>query len=377
MKLAMLTQDFPPDIGGIQTYSFELAKRLASFCDDFVVIAPGNAQDAKEDKTLEFDVLRINCKSTLLGFKSVRKGLVLLKKRGITNVFHTQWQTMYFSKVGKSREVVKNVFCAVHGRELFFNPFGSYPILGTWYKNHMISSLNKVDLFLPVSRFTADKLKEINQRNAQIEVVGNGTDPSIFYPKNVGELKHSLGVSDRRILMTVSRLVKRKGIDTCIEAVDKIKDRIPEIVYLIVGDGPDVNRLKQMVSNRNLQNYVRFVGRVDSTVDYYNLADVFLMPSRSILPDVEGFGITFLEANACGVPVIGSNSGGIPDAIEHGKTGYLIKEDDVDTLVEYIGDLINSPSMASKMGMDGRKRVEDAFNWDVAAKKIYTLMKNL
>ncbi len=210
-------------------------------------------------------------------------------------------------------------------------------------------------------------------------VFNNGTDPNIFYPKDVRNLKQKLGLGKNKILLTITRLVRRKGIDRVIKALSNVVEKHPDLVYMIVGDGPEKEYLNGLVSQNKLEKYVYFRGKVPYSElnDYYNLCDVFVMPSRTIEPDVEGFGIVFLEAGACSKPVIGTFSGGIPDAIAHGKTGLLVEETDINQLSEAILRLFDDEELAARLGKEGRKRILEKSNWDVIAEKMFLKISEL
>jgi len=143
------------------------------------------------------------------------------------------------------------------------------------------------------------------------------------------------------------------------------------------GSGPDSFRLKRLCDTLNLQDHVKFLGRIpeEELPYYYSLADVFVMPAKSDPPDVEGFGIVFLEANACKTPVIGSKSGGIPDAIVDGETGLLVDENDAEQLAMAIWKLITNDELSHQMGEAGRKRILSEINWDTSAQKILAVMR--
>jgi phosphatidylinositol alpha-1,6-mannosyltransferase len=141
------------------------------------------------------------------------------------------------------------------------------------------------------------------------------------------------------------------------------------VQYVIVGSGPDEERLRQIVDHHGLHDAVHFAGRVpwDDLLLYYNAADVFVMPSREDPPDVEGFGLVFLEANACGTPVIGANAGGVPDAIVDGTTGYLVPPADPAALADALASVLTHPEQARAMGRAGRYRAATVASWGAVA----------
>lgn len=178
--------------------------------------------------------------------------------------------------------------------------------------------------------------------------------------------RQKLGLNDEKILLTTSRLVIRKGIDTVLHAMPIIMKKFSNIKYLVVGDGPDKEKLIDLSKKLGIDNKVRFCGFVSEEIkkDCYLASDVYVMPSKfGDLGEVEGFGISFLEANAHGLPVIGSNVGGITDAVENGKNGFLVDPDDPNQLAEKVINLLNDPLRCQQMAESGKERIRKQFNW--------------
>jgi phosphatidylinositol alpha-1,6-mannosyltransferase len=254
---------------------------------------------------------------------------------------------------------VNHIYLAAHARELLFNPFREGSVIGKGYSWYRKRILKYVDYFFPVSTYTADLLEEKGVDPYKIDVVINGTDPDLFYPKEEVDLRRELKLEGKKVLLTITRLVSRKGIDTVLASLPSVIEKYPDIIYLVVGDGDYKEALKDIVDRYNLGNYVRFTGKIPhkNLISYYNLCDVFVMPSKTELPDVEGFGLVFLEANACGKPVIGSKSGGIPSAIKHKETGLLVEEQNPEELKNAIFTLLDNPEFSKELGKKGRERV--------------------
>lgn len=375
MRLLLVTQDFPPNTGGIETYSYELSKRFVESVEKFAVLAPSNTDSKLLDQSLPYSVYRIPVKNSLLPLAAPFPVMYFAMKNKFDTVFHAQWQTAGASIISKKFGYPKNIFVAAHARELLISPF--YGNSG-WFSQKLHDKRKKmfakIDGFFPVSNYTASLLHQEGVPKEKTHVVGNGTDPEVFKPKDIRSLANELNVQNKKVILSICRLVPRKGLDLVVKAVGKIVDRRKDIVYLVGGTGPDEDRLKTLVADLGLRNYVKFVGRVpdDKMASYYSLGDVFVMPASSEPPDVEGFGIVFLEANACGTAVIGSKTGGIPDAIVHGETGFLIQENNLDELVSYLEELLNNEELANKMGTKGREKILQKATWDHVSKSILT-----
>lgn len=152
----------------------------------------------------------------------------------------------------------------------------------------------------------------------------------------------------------------------------------PNSCYIIVGSGPQEKYLKQLAADLDIKSFIKFVGSVShkNLVNYYNACNVFVLPSKTEPPDIEGFGLVFLEANACSKPVIGTFSGGIPTAVVDGETGILVEENDTEALATGINKLFSKSDLATKMGKNGRRRVLNEANWDTASAQLLQAMKN-
>ncbi|HKJ31749.1 MAG TPA: glycosyltransferase family 4 protein [Balneolales bacterium] len=376
MRLLLISQDFPPDIGGIQTYCYELATRFTKYNEDFSVVVPNKKTADEIDIGLPYTVHRVKSSNAMLPYTAVPVIRSLTRKGKFDTTFHAQWQTVL--GVLKSRENgdVKKIFAAAHGRELLFNPFRNDSYIGKKYVKYRRWLLSKVDHFFAVSHYTANLLIHEGVAKERISVMPNGTNPNEFYPTSVDKLRTDLHLDQQPIIMTITRLVPRKGVDIGIKAIKKVVQTHPEVQYMIVGDGEHMPELKSLVDELKLNKNVTFLGKVPHKYvnSYYNLGVIFIMTPRTEPLNIEGFGIVYLEANACGKPVIGSRSGGIPDAIVDGETGLLVNEENPDQLAAAIIKLLEDKKLANDMGERGRKRIINETNWDIIAEKIHKIM---
>lgn len=226
------------------------------------------------------------------------------------------------------------------------------------------------DLALAVSRYTRDRVAEFGVDPDRIEVVPCGVDPVRFQPRDGALFRRELGLQGLPVVLTLARLVRRKGHDLAIRALAEVRRRIPNATYLVAGNGESsyLESLRSLARQCGVEDAVRFLGRVeeDDLSGIYSASDVYVMTSRSSpsTGNFEGFGITYLEANACALPVIGSDTGGVADAILDGETGYLIPAEDVPTLTDRLLRLLGDPVLARRMGERGRARVLRDLTWD-------------
>ncbi|MDA2932747.1 glycosyltransferase family 4 protein [Acidobacteria bacterium AH-259-D05] len=230
--------------------------------------------------------------------------------------------------------------------------------------------LGNAEIVFAPSDFTRNQLKHWPIKNDRLLKLPLGVDATYFTPQQAStELVSQLGIRGRPTILTVARLVERKGHDMVLLALPKVLKDIPHAVYLIVGDGPERARLEKLAHKLGLTSHVRFVGQVPDTLPYYRLCDVFIMVSRSIPQkgDFEGFGLVFLEANACGKPVIGGQAGGVPDAIKDEQTGLLVNPQSPHEIASALIRLMSNRSFAAQLGANGLAWVTRKRSWDQSA----------
>ena len=217
------------------------------------------------------------------------------------------------------------------------------------------------------SQFTATELANLSFPEEKIKIIY--PCPKITpekYPvsqSRLDQLSKDLSLSNRKVLLTVGRLVERKGHDTVLKLLPQLSKSVPEIVYLVVGDGPYQKKLVKLVSQFSLQDKVKFIGQVkdEDLSYYYRLADLFVMPTRDIAGDIEGFGIVYLEAASFGLPVVAVASGGSAEAVIDGQTGLLSETGDVSDLIAKINLLLSDKNLYQQMSEAATRRVKDNF----------------
>jgi phosphatidylinositol alpha-1,6-mannosyltransferase len=211
-----------------------------------------------------------------------------------------------------------------------------------------------------------------------LSVIPNGCDPEGLRSAAAGagpdDLRRRLGLEGARVVMSVSRLVPKNGLDRLLEALPALRTRFPEAVVVLVGDGEERARLERLADSRGVRANVRFVGAVapEEVGRYLLAADVFVRPSLT-----EGLGSAFLEAMACGLPVVGSRAGGIPDFLVDGETGLFCDPDRPDTIAAAIARLLGDPDLAARLGRSGHALVRDRYRWDAVAERIGALYDRL
>lgn len=245
-------------------------------------------------------------------------------------------------------------------------------------------SLRQASRVLAVSRYTATLVEKLGVATERITILHPGCDVQAFRPREPrSDLCERLLGAVRRgpVILSVGNLVERKGQDMVIRALPRLRARVSDLQYLIVGDGPYRGELERLATEVGVREHVKFAGRVpnDELPDIYAMCDVFALPSRERLDscDVEGFGIVFLEANASGKPVVAGRSGGIGDAVVDGTTGLLVEPSDPDDIADAIHTLLANPELATRIAEQGRERVVREFGWEAVGGRLREVLREV
>lgn len=251
--------------------------------------------------------------------------------------------------------------CYVHGEELNIAS-GSREL--RWMTRSTFSSASTI---IANSQNTAALLRdEWNVCDGQLRVLHPGVDIARFRPVDRDpDVRKALGWNDRPVILTVGRLQKRKGHDQLIRAMPQLLEKFPNLLYSIVGDGPERHDLGQLVNQLNLTNSIDFRGESSDAemLQCYQQCDLFALPNRTVDGDFEGFGMVLLEAQSCGTPVIAGKSGGTGEAMRHDETGVRVNCDSVDELAHAIGRLLVNENLRRGMCSAGRQWAVDNFGW--------------
>ncbi len=341
--------DFKPLLGGIANYGHELAVQFSK-CARVHVVCRKLPGVEEFDRNLPYTVTRIRTPYSGLGsYPLFAHAMRPIIQRDPPDVIFC---LMWFPDAAACRLAMTPMaipyFVAAHGTEVFDDysslERGVKTVLLKRLRGRVLRGASRV---FPVSRYTRRAvLAEAPAHPERVVTVNNGVNAGIFQttplPASVESKYRSPG---EKILLTVTRLYPYKGVDRMLESLPAISRAIPGIKYLVVGEGPDLPRLQELTARLGLDSTVRFLGRLELSeiVQLYNLADLFVLLSREEPPDVEGFGLVFLEAAACGLPSVGGRSGGIPDAIDDGRTGWLVDPRNPEEIAATIIDLFKSP----------------------------------
>jgi phosphatidylinositol alpha-1,6-mannosyltransferase len=364
MNILFLTASYPPEIGGIAELVQGFAEGLTRHEIRVHVLAatPGAAQLSNE--RLPVTEFELPAGGYLKRVAACRRAVMdLMKQEPVDRLLVSTWSPCAVHLPSRANNHALPIDLMCHGMDLL------EPARSGRYRFLMSRTLRRADNVLANSRYTAEMAHKLGARKDSVIVVPPGIDPDQFSPGEPDQalLSRYCIPPGTPVLLSLGRLVERKGFDLVIRALPSVLRVNPAAVYLIVGDGPDRNRLSDLALTVGIANKVCFAGEIPESerCAHYRLAKVFVMPSR-VLPergDVEGFGIVFMEAACCEVPSVGGRSGGIPDAIEDGVTGYLADPFGPADIADKINFLLSNEEQRQKMGRAARQRASTMFDW--------------
>jgi len=365
-KTLFITTIYPPDTGGIELCLHNIIKRLPH--NKAVVLTRKAASLSDFDKTENYPIYRRSLEARFLRprwlFSPILAFKVALKEK-VGSVQAAHGFASYFSAFWLHKLLGLPYFVWAYGLDIL--SMQKSPLISWWVRRIYAQAQGGI----ANSNFTKELMIQMGLEASGVRVVYPGVQSDNFKPDlpDNGVLQKYNIPKGKNILLSVSRLVSRKGFDLVIRALPEILKKFPNTLYLIGGRGPDARRLRALtVKNPRVGKAVRFLDFIPECdlASLYNLASIFLMPSRFIEGDgdVEGFGMVFLEAGACECPVIGGRSGGIPEAIIDGKTGFLVDPKDPRDLRDKVIMLLGDSQLRKRVGQAARKRVVLEFNWD-------------
>lgn len=270
----------------------------------------------------------------------------------------------------------------IHGEELTQNI--SHGLFRRFLRFFQFNTIKKADMNIVVSSFTkAQVIARTNILPNKIKLLPNFVDLSRFKPIENRKLKRKkLGWNQEIVIITIARLIKRKGIDQVIKALNSIENdynSVPDWKYFIGGIGPERRNLEKLVQNYGLKDKIIFLDYIpdNSLANFYGAADIFIMANREIEGDTEGFGIVFLEANACGTPVIGGKAGGTLDAIKDGYSGFRVNSNNTREVARALLKLMKDENLRKKMGKQAIGYIKKSYSLLQRVKNFETLIRKL
>jgi phosphatidylinositol alpha-1,6-mannosyltransferase len=374
-RTLIVTNDFPPRPGGIQSFVHSMALRLPA---DSVVVYTSSWKDNSEvrafDREQPFPVVRDATKMMVPNPWVSRRAKDIARAEKCDAVWFGAAAPLGLMGAGLRAAGATRLVATTHGHEA---GWAQLPV-----SRRLLRRIGDgVDTMTYLGDYTRSRIAPVLSPEAAARMVQlpPGVDETVFRPGVGGaEIRERLGLTGRPVAVCVSRLVRRKGQDTLIRAWPRVLREVPDAALLIVGGGPYRADLEKLVDQVGVRASVVFTGPVpwSELPAHHEAGDVFAMPCRTRRGglDVEGLGIVYLEASAVGRPVVAGDSGGAPDAVLDGETGHVVDGRAPDQVAARVSELLRDPVKAKAMGERGRRWVEEAWRWDLLAERLRGLL---
>lgn len=377
MRILLVTWNYPPKVGGMEMMLYQLVQHLTPYADVHVIGPYAGSSGEGADNVI----------------RSKRDGLIRFVLHGLFSGVRLLRETSYDVILAGSALVVPTAY-----------------ILGLLFKLPVVANVYGLDLiyphpayqwmvriFLPrchhvvaISRASMESAVERGVSRDRVFIIHPGVEFSEFaVAPELDAVRQAYGLDGRLVLLSVGRLARRKGtLEFVRYSLPSIVRKHPSVIFFIVGGNPvlslthkeDLRTLIQAeVSKLGLDENVQLLGWVDrqELIHLYHASDIFVLPAIAVKGDVEGFGIVLIEASAAGKPVVSTRLGGIPDAVEDGKSGVLVEAGAWDELASVIADLLSDEELRQNMGYFGRERAKTQFDWSVIAQQYAELLASL
>ncbi len=375
-KILFVTNDFGPRSGGIESFVMGLVERLPKDSVTVFTSSQGDTSDYDAKWRQDYGVEVIRDRSTmLLPTPRVARTLKKIAKQGSFSAACFGAAAPLGLLASALRKAgISRIVSLTHGHEVWWAKV--FPF--SWAIRHIGDNLDALTYLGEFTKSNISKALSPTARNAMVRIAP-GIDISHFSPDTApSSLRERLGLKEKAVIVSVGRLVPRKGQDRLIQALPLIRKTIPNAHVLFVGEGTYRKNLEKLVQDNDVKDHVTFVGRVpySQLPSYFRCGDIFAMPSRSRMGglEVEGLGIVYLEASGCGLPVIAGNSGGAPDAVVDGVTGIVVDGTNINEIAGAIVRVLSDPTKMKAMGAVGSEWVASGWSWEIWSSKFAELL---
>ncbi len=374
--ILFVTNDFGPRAGGIETFVIGLIERRPF---GSTLVYTSSQEDSAQYDAMWLEkygvtVIRDRAKILLPTPRVARNLARIIKDHKIAVAAFGAAAPLGLLSASMKRAGVAKTVALTHGHEVWWAKVFPFNLA-------MRRIASTVDTLTYLGDFTQRAItRSISKKSAQAMVrIAPGIDVEHFSPVDSTKLRKELNLEGKKVIVSVGRLVHRKGQDHLIESLSEIVRRVPNAHLLMVGKGPYLDHLAKLVAANKLEDHVSFIGRIQyAELPHFICAgDVFAMPSRSRFAglEVEGLGIVYLEASACGLPVVAGASGGAPDAVIEGVTGVVVDGTNNSEISDAIVSLLIDPDKAEKMGTAGRQWIVDNWRWEIWSARFNKLLE--
>ena len=375
-KILVITNDFGPRTGGIETFVIGLLERIKGQEVIVFTSAQGDTSEYDQKWFQEFGIRVIRDRSKILlpSMRVVKRVKGIVRLHNIEVIVFGAAAPLALMAPALRKSGVMKVIALTHGHEVWWAKIFPFNLA-------MKRIGSGVDHLTYLGEFTRNAIAQsLTKKSADAMVkIAPGIDTAHFIPQPDSMHKRiTLGLENKKIIISVGRLVHRKGQDKLIEAMPQILQKVPNAHLLLVGEGPYRSHLEKLANKLSMNHNITFAGRIlyNNLPSYLSAADLFAMPSRSRFfgLEVEGLGIVYLEASACGIPVVAGKSGGAPDAVIEGVTGLCVDGTDISQIANAVIDIFGDAKRASNMGVAGRNWIVDQWRWEIWSKEFNSLL---
>ena len=373
--IILITNDLGPHLGGIETFLLGLLGELKG--EEIIIYT--SRQSGSEDfdltltKKMGVKILRDRAKILLPTPRVVRNISRVIKEFNCEIAWFGAAAPLALMAQKLKKHGINRTIAITHGHEVWWSKL-------PFFRRAMRTIGNGCDVVTYLGGFTRDAIKGALGEHPELVQIAPGIALDIFTPgPKPSDLVERYSLKNTPTILCVGRLVKRKGQDKLIKALPKIKEEFPNVKLVVVGEGPLGKKLAKLVRKLRLTDNVIFSGRVnyEELPKYFRVGDIFAMPARTrnFGLEVEGLGIVYLEASATGLPVIVGSSGGAPDALIQGETGYVVDGRNSNEIAKQISYLIREPENAKRLGAKGRDWIERNWSWQIWGKKFTEVLR--
>jgi len=370
-----ITNDFGPRAGGIETFVHGLIERLPNGSVIVYTSAQPNAAefDAKWLEDFGVEVIRDHSKILLPTPSVIKSCQKIISNRKLSKVAFGAAAPLGVMARAMRQAGAQTIVALTHGHEVWWSKVPPFTLAIRYMSRNL-------DAIAYLGNYTKGEISKALRKSdvSKLVQIAPGIDVEHFVPTDSSKLRAELGLTNKSVIISVGRLVHRKGQDKLIASLPAIKAAVPNVHLVLVGVGPHQAYLEKLAVKLRVADCVTFIGRINyaELPKYICVGDIFAMPSRSRFfgLEVEGLGIVYLEASACGLPVVGGSSGGAPDAVLVGETGVVVDGTKTLEIAEACIELLNNPELCALMGANGRAWIIENWRWEIWAGKYAALL---
>lgn len=373
-RVLVVTNDFPPTFGGIQTY----VRDYLSTLDPAKVVVFASTQHREDamafDGEQDYHVVRWPRSIMLPTPATARKMQQLIREHDIHTVWFGAAAPLALMANSARAAGARRIVASTHGHEVGWSMFPG--------SRHVLAHIGRtVDCLTYVSHYARNRMAAAFGPSVAWEPMPGGVNTDLFQPNPAmrDALRARYGVTDKKVIVAVSRLVPRKGQDTLVKAMPAILREHPDAHLLVVGPGAYRVKLEKLARRLGVTKNITFTGAVDveELPGHFVVGDVFALPVRTQLGglSVEGLGIVFLEAQAAGVATVSGNGGGAPETVIDGETGLVVDSRDLDDVVAQISSLLSDAPTRQRLATAARKNVMEKWTWHVLGYQCRAVMR--